>query len=422
MRSVLAACTAAAMVGSPAIAADSFPPPPAPGVFRVATFNASLNRDRQDALRRELATSDSAQARAVAEIIQRIRPDILLLQEFDHDPGGEALAGFRSNYLGRSQRGAEPIHYRHSFFGESNTGQPSGFDLDNDGMVGGGQDALGFGEFPGQYAMVLLSRFPIDARNVRTFRKFPWRELPGARLPDDPRTAPSGDWYSSAELAVLPLSSKSHWDVPVRIGRRTLHVLASHPTPPAFDGAEDRNGLRNHDELRFWSHYLDRRAGFPRDDAGRRGGLRGRHFVLLGDLNSDPVDGASRHDAVLGLLAHRHINATVTPMSAGAAEAADVQGGLNASHRGDPRADTADFNDRAVGNLRVDYVLPSRTFAICDSGVFWPRREQPGAELVWGDRPPSSDHRLVWLDLTADAGRCPPGSDPKAIVRSHPRR
>ena len=151
--------------------------------------------------------------------------------------------------ISRGRRTAlAPLEYGYSFLAESNTGIPSGFDFDHDGRIGGGGDALGFGEFPGQYAMVVLSRFPIDTKRVRTFRKFLWRDMPGALLPRS--------WYSPAQLAVLPLSSKSHWDVPVRIGRVTLHLLASHPTPPAFDGAEDRNGRRNHDEIRFWNDYL----------------------------------------------------------------------------------------------------------------------------------------------------------------------
>jgi hypothetical protein len=390
-------------------------------VVRIATFNASLNRDAEGALRRDLATPDSAQARAVAEIIQRVRPDILLLQEFDFDARGEALASFKANYLARSQNGAAAISFSYSFFSESNTGMPSGFDLDNDGSVGGGQDALGFGEFPGQYAMVLLSRFPIDARRTRTFRKFLWRDMPRAHLPDDPATPSPGDWYSPEELAVLPLSSKSHWDVSVRIGRRTLHLLASHPTPPAFDGPEDRNGRRNHDEVRFWSDYLTPdRSAYIRDDSGRQGGLERGEFVILGDQNSDPSDGDSLHEAIVSLLAHRRLSPVFTPFSLGAIDASAEQGGANLTQKGDARLDTADFNDRRAGNLRVDYVLPSRGLGVCGGGVFWPRRDEPGASLVWGEPPPSSDHRLVWLDITEDAGRCPPDSDPTAIVSLRP--
>jgi hypothetical protein len=107
---------------------------------------------------------------------------------------------------------------------------------------------------------VLLSRFPIDAARVRTFRKFLWRDMPGALLPDDPATPAAADWYSPQELAVLTLSSKNHWDVPVKIGKRTVHLLISHPTPPSFDGPEDRNGRRNHDEVSFWRDYITRGA------------------------------------------------------------------------------------------------------------------------------------------------------------------
>jgi endonuclease/exonuclease/phosphatase family metal-dependent hydrolase len=391
-------------------------------IIRIATFNCSLNRASRGELRRDLATPGSAQARAVAEIIQRVRPDVLLLQEFDYDAEGESIAEFQANYLGRAQNGAEPIHFEHSFFTASNTGQPSGFDLNNDGRVEGGQDALGFGEFPGQYAMMLLSRFPIDSKHARTFRKLLWKDMPGALLPDDASTPAPADWYSSQELAVLPLSSKNHWDVPVKIGPLTLHVLASHPTPPAFDGPEDRNGMRNHDEVRFWLDYLAANpAKYLRDDAGHRGGFHGGAFVIMGDQNTDPHDGGSLHDAMDALLASPRINASFTPASRGAVEATRDQGGANTTHQGDPGFDTADFNDRVAGNLRVDYLLPSKGLTVCRGGVYWPRRDEPEASLVWGDNPPpSSDHRLVWIDITSDPARCPPGSDPTASASSHP--
>jgi endonuclease/exonuclease/phosphatase family metal-dependent hydrolase len=414
VRNVLALLILAAVGSSPAAAAER----PA-GLIRIATFNCSLNRASEGELRRDLATPGNAQARAVAEIIQRVKPDVLLLQEFDFDAAGESLRAFQANYLARSQNGAAPIEFGHSFLAESNTGVPSGFDLDHDGRIGGGGDALGFGEFPGQYAMAVLSRFPIDTRRVRTFRKFLWRDLPDALLP--PR------WYSPDQLAVLPLSSKSHWDVPVRIGRITLHLLASHPTPPAFDGAEDRNGRRNHDEIRFWNDYLSPKGApkngkYIRDDAGKRGGFEGKTFIVMGDLNSDPVDGASLNDSINALLAHPRLNSRFVPRSAGAAEASAEQGGANLTHRGDASTDTSDFNDRVAGNLRVDYLLPSTDLKVCAGGVFWPSKADATASLVWGDRPvPSSDHRLVWLDVTAGGARCPPGSDPTASVLSHRR-
>jgi len=408
VRNVLGALILAAVGISPAAAVER-----PSGLIRIATFNCSLNRASEGALRRDLASPDNAQARAVAEIIQRIRPDILLLQEFDFDASGESLRAFQSNYLSRAQNGHAPLQYGYTFLAGSNTGVPSGFDLDHDGRISGGGDALGFGEFPGQYAMAVLSRFPVKTGRVRTFRKFLWRDMPGAVLPPG--------WYSEEQLAVLPLSSKSHWDVPVRIGRFTLHLLASHPTPPAFDGAEDRNGRRNHDEIRFWSDYLDG-AAYIRDDAGGRGGFKGNAFIVMGDQNSDPLDGTSLNGGIRTLLDHPRVNGGFAPQSIGAIEADAAQGGANLTHRGDPRFDTADFNDRVAGNLRVDYLLPSKELHICGGGVFWPAQSDSAASLVWGDRPaPSSDHRLVWLDIIAGGARCPTGSDPTASEPSRPR-
>ncbi|MFD0852566.1 endonuclease/exonuclease/phosphatase family protein, partial [Actinomadura adrarensis] len=197
----------------------------------------------------------NAQARTIAEIVQRSRPDVLLINEFDHDAQGRAARLFQDNYLSQGQNGAAPIRYPYRYTAPSNTGIPSGHDLNNDGTVATtpgsdayGQDAYGYGFFPGQYGMVVYSKHPIDLRGVRTFQKFRWKDMPGAVLPPG--------YYSDAELADLRLSSKSHWDVPVRIGRDTVHFLVSHPTPPTFDGAEDRNGRRNHDEIRLWADYV----------------------------------------------------------------------------------------------------------------------------------------------------------------------
>jgi hypothetical protein len=127
---------------------------------------------------------------------------------------------------------------------------PTGFDLNRDGRTDTGHDAHGFGVFEGQFGMLVLSKYPIDTCAVRTFQQFRWADMPGAMLPDDPATPAAQDWYSPEILDVLRLSSKSHWDLPIRVGRSTVHFLVSHPTPPTFDGAEDRNGT--HDEIRFW--------------------------------------------------------------------------------------------------------------------------------------------------------------------------
>jgi hypothetical protein len=353
---------------------------------RFATFNASLNRNSEGQLISDLSTPGNAQAATVAEIIQRVRPDVLLINEFDFDADGKALRLFQDNYLSVSQNHARPIEYPYRFTAPSNTGIPSGHDLSNDGTVGGPNDAFGFGFFPGQFGMAVYSRYPIAESEVRTFQKFLWKDMPGALLPDDPSTSRPADWYSSKELKVFRLSSKSHWDIPVQINDQLVHFLTSHPTPPVFDdppafpAGVDFNGRRNFDEIRFWADYVTPGAAnsYIYDDAGRRGGLvPGSLFVIAGDQNSDPFDGDSIPGSIQQLLEHPLVNTEKTPSSEGAVEASELQGRANLTHQGDPAFDTADFADSAPGNLRVDYVLPRENVEISDSAVFWPLQEDP---------------------------------------------
>jgi hypothetical protein len=370
---------------------------------RFATFNASLNRFTEGELVEDLSTADDPQAAAVAEIIQRVRPDVLLVNEFDYDANHEALQLFQRNYLSVPHNGARAIRYPYRYTAPSNTGVPSGFDLDNDGSVGGPNDAFGFGFFPGQFGMAVYSKYPIDSDGVRTFQLFEWEDMPGALLPDNPDTPEPADFYSPEELDVFRLSSKSHWDLPILVGKRAVHFLVSHPTPPVFDGPEDRNGRRNHDEIRFWADYVrpGQASRYIYDDAGERGGLQpGARFVIAGDMNADPFDGDSTAGAAQQLLDHPRVNTKQTPASKGAIEASLRQQDVNLTHRGGARFDTADFAE-PPGNLRVDYVLPSKQLRISDSAVFWPVRSNPLSRLTGTFPFPSSDHRLVWVDVRA---------------------
>ena len=386
--------------------------------IRFATFNASLNRNNEGQLITDLSTPNNIQAKTVAEIIQRNNPDVLLVNEFDYVPNGTAARLFQDNYLSVSQNGANPVEYPYFYVAPSNTGIASGFDLNNNGTVvttpgatGYGDDALGFGNFPGQFGMVIYSKYPIDTENVRTFQNFLWQDMPGALLPDNPNTPEANDWYSPEELEVFRLSSKSHWDIPIEVNGETIHVLASHPTPPTFDGPEDRNGKRNHDEIRFWSDYITPGQGsYIYDDAGEYGGiLPGSRFVIMGDQNADPNDGDSVDNAIRQLLDNPLINTSVTPTSEGGPEQAVLQGGANTTHITDPAFDTADFADSTPGNLRTDYVLPSQNLEITDAAVFWSKSTDPTFPLVGTFNPsfpggfPSSDHRLVRVDVTSEA-------------------
>lgn len=381
---------------------------------RFATFNAALNRNSAGQLISDLSTPDNAQAQAVAEIIQRTNPDVLLINEFDYDEAGQAAQLFQDNYLAVSQNGADPIEFPYTYVAPSNTGVPSGQDFDNSGDVGGPGDAFGFGFFPGQFGMLLYSKYPIVTEDVRTFQTFLWKDMPDALLPDDPATPAPADWYTPEELEVFRLSSKSHWDVPINVDDTIIHALVSHPTPPVFDdppqfpAGVDFNGRRNHDEIRFWADYVTPGAGaYIYDDAGATGGLApGSRFVVMGDQNADPNDGDSTNNAILQLLSNPLVNTIQTPTSAGGPEQAELQGGANADHTGNPAFDTADFADTTPGNLRADYVLPSVNLKIADAGVFWPKNDDPLFALVGLFDPtlpapnfPSSDHRLVWVDV-----------------------
>ncbi len=81
------------------------------------------------------------------------------------------------------------------------------------------------------------------------------------------------------------------------------------------------------------------------------------------------------------------------PESEGAVMAASATGGGNLAHKGPPAQDTGDFGPK-VGNLRLDYVLPSVGLKVLGSGVFWPRPGDVGADWIG-----ATDHHMVWVDL-----------------------
>ena len=373
-------------------------PSPTSPTLRLATYNTSLYADEAGGVIAELE-GDSAHARKIAAVLQQVRPDIVLLNEFDYDAAHRAADLFQQRYLQvRQPGGGEPLHYAYRYLAPVNTGVPSGLDLDGNGVVGGegrsrGNDAWGYGLHPGQYGMLVLSRYPIDAAQVRTFQHLAWSSLPGALRPIVPATGKS--FYTDAVWSQLRLSSKSHWDVPVQTPAGTIHVLASHPTPPVFDGPEKRNAARNHDELRLWEEYLD--SGdkpWLCDDQKRCGGLAAdAKFVIVGDLNNDPVDGDGRHEAIVELLEHPRVLRYPTPRSVGAEQTSLAYAAKGIARQGAPFHATGDFGPKS-GTMRLDYVLPSTGLAYLGSGVFWPAAGTPEAAIADG-----SDHHLVWVDV-----------------------
>ena len=371
-----------------------------PTELRIATFNI------EDVRTSDLLRDDQPRLNLVAETIQRLRPNIILLNEIAYDwpgidgapadgPAGRNGSRFVERYLNHSIfEDVRPIHYR-AFMWPSNTGRHSGFDLDNNGRIVDhypkpepsdaegnpppqtaegrdfGGDAWGFGTYPGQYAMALLvdERLDVLTDEVRTFQLLPWRYMGAPKAPVDPE---SGEpWYSEEEWQAFRLSSKSHWDVPVRLPSGAIvHFLCSHPTPPAFDGPEGRNKRRNADEIRFWNDYLDNKA-YIVDDAGNEGGLRrGSLFVILGDLNADPEEPTWEANAIRDLLDDPLLGPDPKPTA-------------NHSIEGLDPTDTARWGKRA------DYVLPSRQIVVNRSGIHRPAEGKPSP----------SDHFPVWVEV-----------------------
>ncbi len=369
-----------------------------PVTLRVATFNV------EDLRTTDLVPEPNSKARAIVSLIREVRPNVILLNEVAYDmPGAPGFAegsapGQNGERIAKMLAAAGcDIPYR-AFSAPTNTGVPSGFDLDNNGAVvtafpspatadpvtgtiprpsadaiAYGNDCWGFGTFPGQYGMTLLvdARLTIETEKVRTFQRLPWDYVSGAFLPTN---ADGTDWFSVEEKAVARLSSKSMWDVPILLPNgRTVHFLCSHPTPPAFDGPEMRNKKRNYDEIRLLADYIDGQP-YLVDDNDTPGGLpQDALFVILGDLNADPDKGDSFKNPIKNvLLANRRVNRSVVPVS-------------------DRPMDGLDPDDTSTFKLRVDYCLPSVEMAVGKSGIL--------RAAVSGVSAPS-DHFPVWVDLT----------------------
>jgi endonuclease/exonuclease/phosphatase family metal-dependent hydrolase len=344
--------------------------------IRVATYNVSLYGEKAGEVASRLEAGDDRQATRLAEVIQHVRPDVLLLNEVDYDPNRRTLDLFADRYLAIDRDHAKGIAYPFRYSAASNTGVDSKLDLNLNGKLGEPNDAWGYGKYEGQYGMAILSRFPIDETKIRSFQQYLWSSLPNALQPRDPQTGTP--YYSESVWNQLRLSSKNHLDVPIHIRDRTLHVLASHPTPPVFDGPEDRNGCRNHDEIRFWDDYLSGNSAHLTDDAGIKGGLAPEAmFVVAGDLNSDGVAGDSRHEAIVRLTNHARVQDPL-PKQDSSSESRSMS--------------TAAFG--GPNGLRVDYVLPSRNLSVRQSGVFWPPKSDPQYQWIV-----ATDHRMVWVDL-----------------------
>lgn len=302
----------------------------------MAFWNAALTRDGPGLLLRDLGKADDVQIDAVVAGVLRTRADVLVLVGIDYDLELRALNAFAERLKGKG------LDYPFRLALAPNAGVPTGLDMDNNGQWGEARDAQGYGRFAGEGGMAVLSRLPFGT--PRDFSGFLWRDLPGARLPPD---------MTKEQMAVQRLASVGHWDVPVQAkDGSALHLLIWAASPPVFDGPEDRNGRRNHDEAAFWGHYLAGNLGFPPPDGA---------FVLMGQANLDPEKGDGRRAAINALLSNPTLQ---NPL----------------------QGPTAEYGAK-LGALRVDVMLPSMGLSIRDSGTDWP------------PDPKASRHAPIWVDL-----------------------
>lgn len=292
---------------------------------------------------RDIAKGEDPQITAFLKVVEDARPDVLVLLNVDHDVEGKALQAIGNAIATRG------VVLPHLFTRKPNTGVQTGLDLNQDGEAGGPDDAYGYGDYSGQGGMAVLSRYPFGP--LRDFSRMLWRDLPDHIYP----STPSGPWGGEATLTAHRLSTTGHWDLTVETPSGPLHLLIWHATPPVFDGPEDRNGRRNHDETAFWLHYLQ----------GTFGEAPTRRFIVIGDANLDPVRGHGRPEAIKALLAHPHLQ---DPL---------------------PDTPTANWPPPGPGRQRVDYILPSADWRVANAGYL--------------ESAAASRHTLLWVDLQPSA-------------------
>ncbi|WP_375186428.1 endonuclease/exonuclease/phosphatase family protein [Pseudooceanicola sp.] len=279
----------------------------------------------------------------VVDTIAAARADVLVLADLDYDHGLATLTALR-DAIGA---GGGP-DYPHLFAPRPNTGIDTGLDLNGDGEFGWAADAQGYGRFAGQGGLAVLSRFPLEPGPDHSTML--WRDIPGSLLIDHQ----GREGAKAIGAGVQRLSSTSHFELGVRTpSGQPLTMMIFHAGPPVFDGPEDRNGRRNHDEVLFWKHRLDGAFGPPPPAP-----------VIIGAANLAPAGGDGRAPAINALLTDPRL--TDPP-----------------ALRGLP---TVDWPDPGPGALRVDYILPSADLTL-------------GAAKVMTADPKASRHALIWVEI-----------------------
>lgn len=295
---------------------------------------------------RDIQRGKDAQLIALAEILQSVRPDVLVLTKVDFDAELQTAKALQSF-----------LNFEYSFALPPNSMTPSALDLDGDGKSG---DRFTWVRYAGEGAMLLLSQHPILPHFH--LNDLLWKDVPEALMPIRADATP---FPSPAAQEVMPIVGQGLWVV--QIGERTedsFTLVAFQNQTPVFDGPEDMNGLRSSAQLGLLSKVMD----------GTYGAFPDQRFALIGNSNLDPNRGQGDREAMRALLRDPRL-----------------QDPMPSSPLGD---DATAIWDKA-GNMRVSYILPSKDWIVPRAAVVWPSE---GPLHIAAEQ--ASRHRLIWMDLT----------------------
>ncbi len=400
--------------------------------IRVAQFNVAMSFPKEGQLYQELDKhrvegTHQLRFQRIAATLQQIRPDILLLCEFDHqadDRGYSSIDLFLSEYCGTEQLGQKAIDYPYRYLAPSNTGTTLATALTGKSEPRLPEDGVGFGCYPGHFNFVLLSKYPIKEDEVMSWRQLAWANKEDHSMPSN--------YYVEAIANELKLSSKNHIKLPLDINGQQLNLVYCHPTPPVFDGEEQRNFRRNSDEIKLLVDILDNadylrqyeqeQVGYIEIIEDENNRYPSKHnekkpqpdlvdgpFVILGDLNNDVLDGDGDKAAMTRLLKHSRIhhecaNGRLRPKSRGGFFYHLVLKRRGIERKGKPAYWTH------LNGLRLDYVLPSAELHVVNSGVFWPEKKELYREWLEDSKHRQkeaayTDHRMVWVDVVMPSAK-----------------
>ena len=262
-----------------ALAALALAPTAGADPVRFATFNASLNRNRAGQLITDLSTPGNLQARDAAEMIERPAgrpPDQRVRLRRGRDRPQPLPAKLplglperrRADHLPLPLPG--PVEHRHPVRLRPQQQRRSA-----------DRTTPRLRLLPRPVRMAVYSRYPIDTTGSAPSRI----PLEGhARRHAARRSEHAGacGLVLAGRAERLPALVQKPLGPADPVGSKVVHFLVSHPTPPVFDGPEDRNGTPQHrrDPLLGRLHHPVR-TGYIYDDAdvaagSSRGAVRHR--------------------------------------------------------------------------------------------------------------------------------------------------